>query len=1628
MLEDFQHSKDGKLNALAEEVQTRQPNVGFATFAELLFRHAAAEDLARYSVEDLMSLAQAAWDALQQRTPGAPRVMVAAPDDVGIIEADSHHAISVVEALNDDKPFLFGSIKNTLHADNHEIHLVVHPVLSVERDQEGNLTGFHGEAQHGDGYAHESFVHIHVEPLDEPSERANLAGNISAVIADVDAATADWPAMRDKLRQSIDAYRHDPPPVDPEILAESIAFLETIERRDFILTGMREYRLDGSVDDGELVATSEQGLGILRDPDIKVLRRGREMVTMTPEVRQFLRNSDPVFIAKANVQSRIHRRAHLDYVGVKRFQDGRLVGELRIVGLFTSEAYTQSVEDIPMLRRKAARVIKRLGFDPDSHSGNALVNVLETYPRDELFQIDEDLLARFALAILQLDERPRVRVLPRIDPFDRFVSLMIYVPRDRFSTAIREAIEGYMAATYDGHVSARYITMPEGVLTRLHLIIGRRAGETPRPSAREMEETIGGMIRTWSDDLLAAAVAAPKLGLDRFKVANWSASFSESYRATYTAERAVRDITILERIDDDTPTAILFFRREGDDAPDRCSLKIYHKDSPILLSARVPILENMGFVVVNERTFRVKTPSEGVEVYIHDMTLAAASGAELDVAAVGEALQSLFIAVWEGMAESDRYNALVLNAGLGWRDIALLRAISRYLRQTAIPYEQDLMAETLNRYPTVARALSDLFYERFDPERPDEGREAAQEAVETTITAICEEITSLADDTIVQRFENLIKSALRTNFFQRQEDGSLPDTISFKLDPSAIMNLPRPAPYREIWVYSPRVEGVHLRFGPVARGGLRWSDRPQDFRTEVLGLVKAQQVKNAVIVPVGSKGGFFPKRLPDRSQRDAFFEEGRESYKVFINALLDITDDLDLTEVKPPKDVVRHDGDDPYLVVAADKGTATFSDTANAISEEHGFWLDDAFASGGSAGYDHKVMGITARGAWEAVKRHFREMDHDIQSEPFSVIGVGDMSGDVFGNGMLLSRHIRLIAAFDHRDIFIDPNPDTEASFAERERLFALPRSSWQDYDRGRLSPGGGIYSRQAKSIDLSPEARVALDIGGGHLTPQDVLRAILKAPADLLWFGGIGTYIRAATESDLDIGDRANDAIRVEAKDVRAKVIGEGANLGVSHKGRIAYAMKGGRLNSDAIDNSAGVNTSDVEVNIKIALAGAERKGRINREERNALLVTMTDEVARLVLRNNYLQTLAISLSKRQNTESAGFQTRLMDVLEDYGLDREIEDLPSDQALDERVATGEGLTRPEIGVLLAYAKIALFDDILKSDIPDDAYLGREIARYFPDELTEGFEEEIQSHRLRREIIATMLSNSMINRGGPTFIIRVADQTGATVTEVTRAFAAARDTYNLIGLNEEVDHLDAKIPGDVQLSLYALARRLLLDATIWFVRNESFSTGLAAVVERYQSGISELRDHFNELLPEEDAAVLAKRVRQLTDQGVPEHLAARFARLGMASAALDVVVVASACNVDLYCAGGVWFAINDHFKIAKLDRTARTVVSQDYYDGLALERARRTLGDAHRSLCMKVLRSAVAHEDGNARHDSGIGRAIAERWIEANRTDIERTTEAIVDILDNEIVSVSRIAVAAGLLADLAAEPDTSAA
>ncbi|MTH97171.1 NAD-glutamate dehydrogenase [Roseibium sp. RKSG952] len=1593
-----------KSNIIAQTVTLLSgEDAALADFGKALYRNAAAEDLVTYTAEELCGFARVAWEDFQSHDLGTHRVSVFNPNFK--TKRGTEKEITIVEIVNDNMPFLVDSVMDELQESKLDVQLVLHPLYVVERTEDGKLVSAVSHKKPPKrSDRKESLIHIHIGRLDSEEERDALIARLNEVLADVRAAVTDFRPMRERLADAIGTYKYRATQLDgnTDELWEAIHFLEWMEKGNFIFLGMREYKFDDGIEESTLSPFEGTGLGLLSNPDARVLRRGTEFVQITPEIREFLLRPEPLIIAKANVKSRVHRRVHMEYIGAKLFDDeGVMVGELRIVGLFTSTAYTEPTNTIPFLRRKVASVLAKAGYDPESHSGRALINVMESFPRDELFQIEQNKLYDFALAILQLDERPRIRVLTRADRFDRYVSILCFVPRDRYTTEVRLDISDYLSKIYDGRLSAWYVNYLEAPLVRVHYIIGRDQGDTPTPDQDELERAVADIIRTWPDSL-RDALRARYAPATAYKLAErYAHAFDSGYREFYSASTALIDIGKIETLSEKRTTAIAFLK--DPDAPTtRITLNVYHHNAPVPLSARVPLLENMGFRVIDERTFEI-VPSDRSTSYLHMMTLEGRNGEAIDFSDnLLERLEGLFVSVWHGRAENDGYNSLALTADLAWRDIALVRALSKYLRQAGIRFSEDYMWNTLNHYPVIANRLVELFHLRFNPALGQNDRDLGVARIEQEISKALDDVSSLDDDRILRRFQNVIDSVLRTNFFQLNTKGHPKQAFAFKIDSKKIIDLPQPRPYREIFVYSPRVEGVHLRFGTVARGGLRWSDRPQDFRTEVLGLVKAQQVKNAVIVPVGAKGGFIPKQLPDMSDRSAWFQEGTESYKIFINALLDVTDNLEDDTVVPPEHVQRYDADDPYLVVAADKGTATFSDTANGISEGRGFWLGDAFASGGSAGYDHKKMGITARGAWEAVKRHFREMNRDIQSEPFTAAGVGDMSGDVFGNGMLLSEQTRLIAAFDHRDIFIDPDPDIETSYAERKRLFDMGRSSWQDYNSSLISKGGGVFSRQAKSIPLSAQMQSLLKLPAKTATPQEVMTAILKLEVDLLWFGGIGTYIRATTETDADADDRANDPIRITTPDVGAKVIGEGANLGLTQLARIEFNQKGGRCNSDAIDNSAGVNSSDMEVNIKIALGAAVKAGKLDTQSRNELLAQMTNEVAGLVLRNNYLQTLSISMTERRGLEDMGYQIRMMRMLEQTGhLDRKVEELPEDATLSEMIKSGTTLTRAELGVLLAYSKITLFDRLLESSVPDDSYLARELFRYFPDEMAEEYEDEIKGHRLRREIIATMLANSIINRGGATFLTRLMDQTGATAPDIAQSFVAVRNSFGMTELNGEIDELDTRIDGQLQLELYSAVQDLLLEQVVWFKRNVSFADGIAKVVERFEGGVHKLRPRLQSLLTKDQTEALNSVRDRYMASGVPENLATRIAWLPAEAAIPDIVVVAGKTSADLETVASAYFEVAAFFRIGSMDALARDLKLRDYYDGLALDRARSTLASAHRDITSQ-----------------GIANGSFQAWLATHERTVDRTLRTVNEILDGNL-SVSKFSVAASLLSEI---------
>ena len=1602
----------GAIAALVDETAPQVPPAFTHTFLDAL----APEDLApgdrppldpAFVAERIVQ----AWTHLARRPRGVSDLTLT-PAQAG------DRALTVIEAVNDDMSFLFDSLASELAERQIEVQLAAHPIFHVIRDAAGQVTGVAAPHARED---RESLIHLEVPALD-PATAADVTASLAATLADVQRVNTDFHAMRDRVSALATQLQAPLPDIDPRRSAEASDLLTWLTANNFIFLGLIHAQV---TPDGGLATEPESGLGLLRDPAV----RAEVADTVSPaDAHAFLSSPQLVTFTKSTVRARVHRRSAMDDIAIKTMgPDGAVTGVLRILGLLASTAYVHSVRDIPELRRKAEMVISGAGLEPDSHSARALEMVLETYPRDDFFQLDSATLARHARAILTLYDRPRVRVLPALDRFDRFASILVYVPKERFDSAVRDRIAALLVEAFDGTTAALTETFLTGTpLTRMHVTIARRPGPTPQVDIADLERRIIEATQSWSERLATAlpgAVATrPGLAGEDPQALAWryGRAFGVGYMDAFDVATAVADIERLERLSPERPIAIDFYRRAGD-SPARIGLRLLSYGAPLALSIRVPMLQNMGLKAINERTYRIQPRADDgafagdadtgdmARSWLHDMTLERADGGTIAMAGSEERLEDGLNAVLRGAADNDGFNALVLDAGLSWREAVLVRTLARYLRQAGLPFSLDYMWRTLARHETIARDIVALFHARFDPmlEPAAAAREAREAPPRERLASALAAVSSLDEDRILRRLVNLVDAAVRTTFYQRDAEERPREAVALKFESARVEGLPLPRPLYEVFVHAPRIEGVHLRFGKVARGGLRWSDRPQDFRTEILGLVKAQQVKNAVIVPVGAKGGFVPRQLPADGSREATLAAGTAAYEVFVSALLDLTDNLKAGAVLPPADTVRLDGDDPYLVVAADKGTATFSDTANAISARHGFWLDDAFASGGSVGYDHKTMGITARGAWEAVKRHFREMDIDIQTTPVTVIGVGDMSGDVFGNDMLLSSAIKLVAAFDHRHIFLDPDPDPTRAHGERQRLFNLPRSSWADYDPALISPGGGVFARTAKSIPVSGEVQALLRFPKPHATPAELINAILKASADLLFFGGIGTYVRASGESDAAAGDRANDAVRVSADELNVKVIGEGANLGMTQRSRIEAARRGIRLNTDAIDNSAGVNTSDVEVNIKIALAHPLESGALAAPARAALLKEMTDDVAQLVLRNNYEQTLALSLAQRAGAADLPFQQRLMQMLEARGaLDRAVEALPSDSEIADRHSRGEFLSRPELAVLLAYAKLALDADLTGSSVPDDPYLARELITYFPPQIEARFPAAITHHRLRREIIATALSNAIVNLCGPSALARITDQTGADAAAIARAFAAVRDSYQVPALLAAIDALDNKVSGAAQLALYAGVQDLVLGRIIWFLGNVSFADGIAAVVERYRAGIHTVATALDESLPEAWRLLRQTRIAELTTQNVPEDLARRIASSQALAAAADIALLAHTSGRPIPDVASTFFAAGRYFDVDDLVMQARSIVAPDYYDRLALDRALAQLESFLRRICGEILASG------------GSGEAALEAYVSRHRDAVERMRATVKDIAASGL-SLSKLTLAASLLGDL---------
>ncbi|MHB8187030.1 MAG: NAD-glutamate dehydrogenase [Dermatophilaceae bacterium] len=1599
-------------------------------FLRHYYRHVATEDLLVRSPEDLLGAALSHKVTAAHRPIGTANVRVFTPT---VEEQGWSCDHTVIEIVTDDMPFLVDSVNVELARQERVVHLVIHPQLVVRRDAAGELEEILGVDEMTDsefGAGVESWMHVEVDRQGGDTEREALAEGLRRVLSDVRESVEDWPKMQLRCQQIAAELEAGPPKaVDPEEIAHARRLLSWLADGHFTFLGFREYALERLDDEDVLRALPGTGLGILRYDQLHSGSFGR----MSAAARAKAREPHLLIITKANSRATVHRSKYLDYVGIKVFgADGHVTGEKRFLGLFTSSAYTESVLRVPIIDTKVRKVLAASGFTADSHSGKDLLEVLETYPRDELFQTSADELYELATSVLHLQERRRSRLFLRRDEYGRFVSCLIYIPRDRYTTAVRLKMEAILRSAFRA-ASVDYQTrVSDSVLARLHFVVRVASGQViPDVDERDLQQQLIDATRTWDEDLGEVALSEHgEEGAARL-VGLYGKAFPEAYKEDFSARVAMVDLRHIEALDGDDALRLNLYHEPGSSSAER-RFKLYRR-GPLSLTSVLPLFSHFGLEVADERPYQIHR-ADGVGVHVYDFGLRGAGPRTWVGSGRGglrELFQDAFAAVWDGRAESDGFNALVLGGELTWRQVVILRAVAKYLRQTGSTFSQDYVEAAMVSNVSIAALLVSLFETRFDPESAagtagtdDGGRGAAEAEIVGAICGALEEVPSLDHDRIIRAFLGVITATLRTNYYQpvvgasgkdpvaaaaagSAGDAAYKSYVSFKLDPQKVPDLPAPRPMFEIWVYSPRFEGVHLRFGKVARGGLRWSDRREDFRTEVLGLAKAQMVKNAVIVPTGSKGGFFAKALPDPAlDRDAWVAEGIASYKLFVSALLDVTDNLIGTEVIAPPAVVRYDGDDPYLVVAADKGTATFSDIANAVARSYGYWLDDAFASGGSDGYDHKVMAITARGAWESVKRHFREMGVDTQTTDFTVVGVGDMSGDVFGNGMLLSEHIALVAAFDHRHIFLDPNPVAARSFPERKRLFELPRSSWADYDRKAISEGGGVIPRSAKSVPISRQVAVALGLPKGTtaMTPAQLMKSILAAPVDLLWHGGIGTYVKASSEVNAEVGDRANDAIRIDGKALRAKVVAEGGNLGCTQLGRVEASLAGVQINTDAIDNSAGVDTSDHEVNIKILLTAMTREGDMTLKQRNKLLVSMTDDIARQVLRDNYEQNALLGNARAQEHTMLAVHQRFIHWLEEHGdLDRALEFLPGDNELDQRHDAGQGLKSPEFAVLVAYAKLALKKDLLSSALPDEPWFQATLTKYFPNPIRERYQDKLASHPLRREIITNAVVNSMVNRGGITFAFRASEETGATPEQVTRAFVVCREVFNLIGYVASIEELDNVVSTETQTALYLEFRRLLDRAVRWFLQNRPPTLDVAAEVERFSAVVAELGPQMPMLLQGSERKRLDRRAKHLEKLGAPTQMALRAASLLDQFSLLDVVEISVETERDASEVAPVYYATSEQFGIDVMLTRVTRLPRDDRWDALARGALRDDLYAVLESLTKSVL-------DGSSTGSNPKDRIAA--WSEANAASLIRTQAALAGIerLDNPGIAALSVA------------------
>ncbi|SDN59479.1 NAD-glutamate dehydrogenase [Vreelandella arcis] len=1596
----IEESRQDLLKQLKERLNDRlEPTRATAidAFARHFYATVPVEDLVDRRLDDLYGATLSIWQFLQHHDPQCPKIRVFNPDFEEHGWQSTHTFVAV---LNEDMPFLVDSVRIELNRRGLTVHAIQNAVLAVSRDNQHQLQTLSSPSDAKAPGDRESLIVIEVDRHTDPELLDKIEHNLHDVLRDVRTAVDDYDGMCQQIRGSIqELERNCPPQIDPDDHEEAIAFLEWLLKDNFTFLGYDEYLLEG----GQLTRDPNSVLGVFRLDQPRYCERIRTEEGLG-EHNDYVLVPQLLSFAKSAHHSRVHRPTYPDYITVDRYDDhGNVIGERRFFGLFTATVYNESPRNIPLLRRKLKAVMDIAGFNPQGHNGKQLLQVLEVYPRDDLFQMNTEALASTALGILNIRERRQVRLFIRADVSGKFYSCLVFVPRDVFSTDLRQSIQHLLCEELDAHFGDFNTYLSESVLARIQLIL-RFNGDAPSQyDLKRLESKVARLARSWRDDLQAAMIEG--FGEERANhlMEQFHEAFSASYREDFSARTAVFDIQHLLTLDSGDDLSLSLYR-PLEEQGGGVNLKLFHRATQIPLSDVLPMMENLGLRVIGERPYDINGPQQ--RYWIHDFELEH-TGAEVSLSDMRETFSEAFKRIWAGEADNDAFNRLIIGAGLDWREVAMLRGYARYLKQIRFGMSQDYIASTLASYPAITQVLVELFQQRFDPSL--EGHDTSD--CVARINEHLEAVASLNDDQLLRRFMELILATLRTNYFQQADNGRAKDYIAFKLEPSKVTGMPKPRPAFEIFVCSPRVEGVHLRGGKVARGGLRWSDRHEDFRTEVLGLVKAQQVKNAVIVPVGAKGGFVCKRMPENADRETQQKEGIACYQLFIRALLDVTDNLVGGDVVPPQSVVRHDPDDAYLVVAADKGTATFSDIANEISLEYGHWLGDAFASGGENGYDHKKMGITARGAWESVKRHFKNLDLDTQRDEFSVIGIGDMAGDVFGNGMLLSDKILLKGAFNHLHIFVDPTPDAESTFAERQRLFGLPRSSWEDYDQTLISQGGGIFSRSAKSIPITPEMQTAFGIKETRLSPNELIRATLVSKVDLIWNGGIGTYVKGSEETDADVGDKANDALRINGNDLNCRVVGEGGNLGLTQRGRMEAAAKGVRVYTDFIDNAGGVNCSDHEVNIKILIDEVVKRGDMTDKQRNQLLAEMTEEVADLVILDNYRQTQALDLSAILSEQGMGPYRRFISELESAGqIDRELEFLPTDDVLKERVSHQQGMRLPELSVLISYAKSTLKGDLITSEVPDDPYIHRHLERLFPAVLTERYQQEMYDHRLKREIVATQVANDLVDHMGIVFVRRLMDSTGAGRADIARAYVVARDSFNLQALWAQLESLDNQVPNHVQYAMMLDVMRMIRRSTRWFLR-QHMGLSTQDTIEYFRPRLAQLQEGIGELLSGEELAAWRQRYDELQEAGVPEALASTVAAAPSLYAGLGIIQAARATNEKPQRVAEVFYEIGSRLELPWMIQRVTQLEVRDAWQAQARETFRDDIDRQQLALTTSVLKLEAGSRDTQER---------VAQWLELHADLHRRWCRLIDEVRGGSDGGFALFAVAIRELVDLA--------